>query len=596
MSAGPSRVRPLIDFILRKTRNFVPGPQSVQGTPVRWYDNGNMTERVKFKPWSEFQQKAAEAQRAIEAISSAASAGDIPSKVRSANKHLENVGSTEEALGPVFHDSLDAVAYSVPLVSASSTAVTRYEKPRLNSEKLVGVPQDIVPMKLVPDHVFCTENSPATSPILTLEAKGPLAMNTIKAQYERSLLTWLQEIFDHPVLNMKTENLHKDYYHGRMVAQALSQALHTTTGCGVLFNHNFALFMQVSGVQGGRVVVEVSDIFSCDTAPSALHGVVAILQHALAVNNKARSKAVVECVSTIGRQALAPGTGDGGISSLQPGSSRAHEEQDSEGGKGTKARGGRRTADMKGVDSESPASVHSPRPEGHWSLVPAYDYSWLSRDMYDMTTKEWTMDRMERWEDDVLIEKLVANRDRWDGLHGGCGQISTSRLGDMKVVLKWWFGYDKEYIPVMHHEMRMYCMLATKHPEVMGVVVPRLVAVGMHYWFDAVLAVEFVGERVQRVKDRVMVGSEVLGKEDVEMLLDAASHSLKVLHECGIMHGDVAARNIQAERVTDELGNKKWRVWWIDLGCATVCWRESGWKWEQEKCREMFEEEYCIFE
>ena len=105
-----------------------------------------------------------------------------------------------------------------------------------------------------------------------------------------------------------------------------------------------------------------------------------------------------------------------------------------------------------------------------------------------------------------------------------------------------------------------------------------------------------MGERVRQVKDKVMVGNEELGQEDVEMLLDEASRSLKVLHECGILHGDVAVRNIRAKHVADEVGRKKWRVWWIDLGCATVCWSETTWKWEQDRCRKMFEVQFQSLE
>lgn len=68
---------------------------------------------------------------------------------------------------------------------------------------------------------------------------------------------------------------------------------------------------------------------------------------------------------------------------------------------------------------------------------------------------------------------------------------------------------------------------------------------------------------------------ERLSHESVVAVSNAAMQSLRLLHECGILHGDIDLRNLRAQRVTsgDEKsvnvkGQNYWRCWWIDLGKA----------------------------
>ena len=59
-----------------------------------------------------------------------------------------------------------------------------------------------------------------------------------------------------------------------------------------------------------------------------------------------------------------------------------------------------------------------------------------------------------------------------------------------------------------------------------------------------------------------------LSDRQVEIIFDGVRRNLRKLHECGVVHGDVHARNWRVEKALDKGGNEYCKVWLIDFGLS----------------------------
>lgn len=114
----------------------------------------------------------------------------------------------------------------------------------------------------------------------------------------------------------------------------------------------------------------------------------------------------------------------------------------------------------------------------------------------------------------------------------------------------------------MQHEKSVYELLYRKFGEKYGSFASKLLAYGGVPVYGLVIATLLVGLPVEQKNGETSVNGEQV--EDVARLKEAAMFSLKQIHACGFSHGDIALRNMRAEK--DESGS--WHVWWIDFGFA----------------------------
>lgn len=81
-----------------------------------------------------------------------------------------------------------------------------------------------------------------------------------------------------------------------------------------------------------------------------------------------------------------------------------------------------------------------------------------------------------------------------------------------------------------------------------------------------------------------------LDENDKDEISEAATEGAKRLQGCGIYHEDLRYANLRVQRLSiEENREKRWRVWWIDLGRARVvdmgkdkgaAGRSAGWRWK----------------
>lgn len=361
-------------------------------------------------------------------------------------------------------------------------------------------------------------------------------------------------------------------------AQALSFAALTRSGCGMLWNHVNALFFRLNGkttsTEGERVVVEVSKVYRCDREPSSLHAMAAwVLQTQKAAKlDKNDGEQQMQLIKIFDCYNFFFNPKGSTHSDLCPSLVALQ-----------------RTCGSTKYSAEQWRSM----------LLQYIAHQPLLWDG-DM---ENTLESVRAWTDDKIIEKAYSHSDGVLGV-GACGIVKKGMLGDVAIAMKYWNRADEAFVPLLLNEIVAYCRLAAsrRHLEVMGTGVPKLLAVGTHYWVGAMVVTEAVGEVVQPYEGgRVQVGDRVLDLNETRQVGKAALSSLRALHAGGVLHGDIAMHNLRAqdirggsigsrERLCHESEEKpNWKAWWIDLGQSRFTSHERFGKGEQRCCANLFE-------
>lgn len=147
----------------------------------------------------------------------------------------------------------------------------------------------------------------------------------------------------------------------------------------------------------------------------------------------------------------------------------------------------------------------------------------------------------------------------------------------------------------MKNEAKMYRYIYRTAGDLLGTILPRVVAMTKHYVGPAlhqdVLVTELVGEEIKydhENEEHFIVKrkyEQVIGCTGRILILKAALKSLSALHVRGIVHKSIGLRNMRIEgfpldenEIEDD-DDIDCKVWWIDLGKSKVidgdeCWRE----------------------
>lgn len=174
-------------------------------------------------------------------------------------------------------------------------------------------------------------------------------------------------------------------------------------------------------------------------------------------------------------------------------------------------------------------------------------------------------------ENDGIIDHLLRNHEGVMGV-GSSSVMLRAQWEGRCVLVKYWNEAEQDGLATLLDEIRIYQKLQREHGDVLGSVVPRLIAFRDDPMPEVTLVTEKVGKGLRRREDGCLLVGEGAQWEEVEEggkegILSAATESLKRLHGCGIAHGDIALRNLRVERCKGGLLRKEgWRAWWVDLG------------------------------
>lgn len=170
---------------------------------------------------------------------------------------------------------------------------------------------------------------------------------------------------------------------------------------------------------------------------------------------------------------------------------------------------------------------------------------------------------------------------------GSSGVVLESSWNGKRVAAKLWNERDLDGLRDLLDEIRMYRILQEDDMGVLGVCVPRLVMSRDEPETEAVLVTELVGKSLRRGDEGILLMGEGEEWEAVELweeenIITAAKKSLRRLHESGILHGDVCMENVRVAR-RRRFGGWTWRVWWIDLGQAELAVEVGGSEWGDDE-------------
>ena len=180
-----------------------------------------------------------------------------------------------------------------------------------------------VPSVFVPDVSLFRmrlDSVPRAVPLASIEIKGSCAWPFHDMGDEHKIgeiIRKYQQYFD---MNPEIHCKDKEFVVMTRVAQAISHAAHTQSGCGVLYNHTFAMFFHIVGKKkvgekDSRVVVEVSRPYSCGGSPSNLDALLAwtfMVEECSAYHQGESEKnailqRIMHCIEFLGRE---PGADD----------------------------------------------------------------------------------------------------------------------------------------------------------------------------------------------------------------------------------------------------------------------------------------------
>lgn len=101
---------------------------------------------------------------------------------------------------------------------------------------------------------------------------------------------------------------------------------------------------------------------------------------------------------------------------------------------------------------------------------------------------------------------------------------------------------------------------------------------------------EYAGQDVSRSGDgKLLVGGNSLTEEETEALSNAAEKSLRAMHKSGVLYGDLALRNVRAEKLKED-GTYSSKAWWLDFGQSEtgVLPGSTQFMLEQRECKALF--------
>lgn len=434
-----------------------------------------------------------------------------------------------------------------------------------------------------------------TFPLAAVETKSPLKRITPIGHEDDDIsgfARFLRQGFEGENLDEYTANIL------RTSASAITQAIHSVSGCAALHNHNkLILFWLEQKEKNRKVIVRVSKVFRCDSEKGLVAALVAFFAFALE-NCSSKSptmvlKHVFGLASFIGGTILLDDTGSifdkrGASRNVSNAQDLTLESQDA-----AESRDSRglavdlpelRNAQYAANDPRTEhwaarfldSYLHEKDPERQFRKVLIYEakgqgfakrffrgFFIISNYWWENITIEDAQERLAQWESNALVTKYYLKSSGVLGI-GDCGVVKPAFSDSGPVAVKFWSEHSRAQYPHLCKEMYNYVMMSSLFPDVMGVAVPQLVAVGTDPWVGPVLVTKLVGKQVGWGNNgTITVGQRALNAEDKKILGVAALKSLRRIHHCQLLHGDIRLENLRALKT-----DTTWQAWWVDLGEA----------------------------
>ena len=583
-----------------QTRGFSHGIRDIPQTIryVSWLGGGNFLHRLHFAEWSEFEGAVRDARDFVNTLRG--SALDRPRRY-SANlfDELQDRINTEAAIDTQLRINTTRLAMSLLrsyrshdfsewVFEPKHTISSELTKASLTppSHEQVDIQE---PVSGIPDvALFCHESevqgADKKAPMSTIEIKHPharLVPDEHRSSSAAEIASYFNDEFEKPMAKDVSDP-------ARRFAQALSYAMHSRSGCGMLWTHNQALFFYVDKLdtwgtgheRSERVYVRVSRLFTCGASGAnnvtAIHAIIAwILQSrelARVDNSRSRKGRLMElcrCLERIGAESMFtyPSMLESGGGSPVALRTRSRASGSASGTSACALRNAAR--DTRFVETQL--------------------REWTDRfmDSIDRQRLGPTVPYIARRRDDALVLRAFRARKKLIGMGRG-GIVVRSEVLETAVALKYWNMAFTDSFDMLVNEIAMYCEMERTNANVLGRVVPKLVGIGMHYWVGPVLLTELVGDAVHRTETDLKIGDEALTDAEKAAMLENVLRCVKLLHGDGLRHGDLAFRNMRASKGEDGTLS----VWLVDFGLTSVrppdlaaC---SGIDVEESECRKMF--------
>lgn len=585
-----------------------------------WFDAGFFYNRIIFEPWADFDEQVFKSKYFCQQLPS------VKLSILSEELQLVTDIVNEKDIMEEFElrDYLFSKIFSVTSLVAEhhpeflgkncqfradsklSTEVVLDQLPQTARREL----QIETPVQVYADYGFYTSSISDISieaveknnhsPMAIAEVLGPSAhiippfLSHIDLNEASSIVSFFQKQLTkekHELLQLETQEGRKRsktdrrmIYMARL-AKAITQAIHTTSGCGILSCYNQTLFFYVDKLisktldehgENQRILVRLSKIYKPSDENGIVAAIIAWIINVEQLNKAGHSR--LETMINIIRH-IVP------IKELRSISSHLPVTKDD---------------NLEIFSTHHPIlAEHNPRERcfNESILDPYFDIVY-SRFLQVKEKEFWKVIR-NHYEDMTSLvdsfrddEKVIqAFNNRYELLPCGKGKI-VMRTGveGVEGVLKYGdYRKERENLIV---EAVVYCRLTSS--GLLGAVVPRLLAFGLHFWVGTIVITESVGHEIVQTEhgflivESTFVSSEELYELEVEVL-----SSLRKLHQAGVLHGDISLQNLRAKRCKTEFGTT-WKIWWIDMGSAIF---DTDWELqnaEERQVHELFKHAYLV--
>ena len=565
---------------------------------ISWLGGGNFLHRLRFAEWSEFEESVRDSRDFVNSLRG--SALDRPRRF-SANllDELEGPMSSEAAIDTQLRKDTTRLATSllqsyrpqdfsqwgfVPKHIISSELTKVGLTPRSQEQVDIDEPVSGIPDVALFSHESEMQGEDKKAPMSIIEIKHPHA-RLVPDELRSSSAGEIASYFNHEFEKHNAENVS---HPARRFGQSLCYAMHSRSGCGMLWTHNQALFFYVDKVEmrgagherSERVCVRVSRLFTCGASGAnsvtAIHAIIAWIlksrELARVDNSGSRKRRLMElcrCLEHVGAESMFtyPAVLESGGGSPVALRTRSSASGSASGRSASAVRNGARET---------------------W-FVEAQVQEWTERFMDSINRQRLRsiVPYISQRRDDALVLHAFRARKQLIGI-GRAGIVVRSEAMGTAVALKYWNTAFTDSFDMLANEIAMYCEMERTSANSLGRTVPKLVGIGMHYWVGPVLLTEIVGDAVHRFGSDLKIGNEVLADADKAAMLENVLQCVKLLRGDGLRHGDIAFRNMRARKGEDGVLS----VWLLDFGLASLRRTDlatyNGEDVEESKCREIF--------
>ena len=592
-----------------------------------WIFDGRCRGRITFKKWGNFHHSVASVRDNLQAVSRRNATRKVIEPVLNTAKHMLNSGRPdryieEPRVRQIGGAVLIAVNDARKLVAQSRNNSTFINPIIFVQEHSVRIEHVAKYLTTHCNDAFSMERKPSVRPdfslfaqysdidddvlpLATIEIKGSGAIfvpDGVEPTSMDAIVSHFQNSFDS---EPRQGAVGESFLPTKRLAEAIVHALHSSSGCGALYNHLFALYFYIDKKEAenspSKVIIRLSRIYRCDSRLNNLHAFVAwtFAMEDLARNNCEGIKHVASCHKFLSRSAGAPdedednaprGSRSSSKSTSNTGSSPVRKKPRA-GGNGKS--GGRKSTKQ---GRASAGGKNCLRPESSEAIVQyVRDFeAFMQKSGLAQDVLADIQMAFHRYRDDEVVKRTLAENIVLLG-EGVFGVVCQAKVGELEVAVKYCttvVGDEMRSLHSLYNEIVVYCLIAANYRHLFRCALPKLIACGFAE-VGPVLILEKVGMPLVIRERSLYIGSELACLKTVRALQASAVSGLKEIHACGIVHRDVALRNLRARRVGSEYRSHPhdeavWQALWIDLGSSAVEGPENDFSYELERCSSIF--------